>query len=47
MAVGILRLPVLHACEDNCYGSDDDGVPCVDVEDPPCYEMCRDDDDDD
>ncbi len=45
MVVGILRLQQMRVCEDNCDGEDSDGVPCVDVEDPPCYEMCQDSND--
>lgn len=42
MAVGIVDLRQMAVCEDNCESEDSDGVPCYDVEDPPCYEMCND-----
>lgn len=45
MAVGILNLCQMSVCQDNCDREDPDGVPCVDIEDPPCYEMCQDSDD--
>jgi len=39
MVAGIVDLWQVagYACEDNCDGEDSDGVPCQDVEDPPCY----------
>jgi hypothetical protein len=43
MTVGIVRLQTQATCEDNCDG-DVNGVPCVDIEPPPCYDMCQDDD---
>lgn len=45
MSVGIVALfgtMECESCEDNCDGEDSDGVPCRDIEGPPCYEMCQD-----